>query len=54
MRSNSGRDKARNNLRDPTLRERQSEQAKFSMTGRTMEMGSNARKSGRKGSGGHR
>jgi hypothetical protein len=54
MRSHSGRDKARNTLRDPTLRARQSEQTKVSMTGRTAEMGSHARKSGRKGSGGHR
>jgi hypothetical protein len=54
MRSHSGRDKARNNMRDPTLRARQSEQTKVSMTGRTGEMGSRARKGGRKGSGGHR
>jgi hypothetical protein len=54
MRSHSGKDKARNNMRDPTIRERQSEPNKFSMTGRTTEMGSSARKRGRKGSGGHR
>jgi len=45
MRSHSGRDKARNSMRDPTLRARQSEQTKASM---------HVRKSGRKGSGGHR
>lgn len=54
MRSHSGRDKARNNMRHPTLRERQSEQTKVWMSGRTAEMGSRARKTGRKGSGGHR
>lgn len=54
MRSHSGRDKARNNMRDPTLRERQMEPKKASMTGRTTEMGSHARKTGQKGAGGHR
>ena len=54
MRSHSGRDKARNNMRDPTIRERQSESKKASMTGRTTEMGSRARKTGQKGAGGHR
>lgn len=54
MRSHSGRDKARNTMRDPTLRARQSDETKVSMTGRTGGMGSHARKNGRKGSGGHR
>ena len=48
MRSHSGRDKARNNMHDPTIRDRQSEPRKISMTGRTTEMGSHARKSGQK------
>lgn len=53
MRSHSGKDEARNNMRDPTLRDRQMEQ-KASVTGRTTEMGSRARKTGQKGSGGDR
>ena len=47
MRSNSGRDESRNNLRDPTLRDREGKQAKIS--GRTTGMGSNARKTGQRG-----
>lgn len=54
MRSHSGRDKARNNMRDPTMRERQSEPHKVSLTGRTTQMGTHARKTERKGSGSHR
>ena len=54
MRSHSGKDEARNNMRDPTIRDRQMEQKKASMTGRTTEMGSRARKTGQKGSGGQR
>lgn len=54
MRSHSGKDKARNNMHDPTIRERQSEPKKASMTGHSSETGSLARKSGQKGSGGHR
>jgi hypothetical protein len=54
MRSNSGDDEARNNMRDPTVRDRQMEPKKSSMTGRTTEMGSRARKTGQKGAGRHR
>ena len=54
MRSHSGKDKARNNLHDPTIRERKSEHKKASMTGHSSEAGSHARKSGQKGSSGHR
>ena len=58
MRSNSGRDKSRNNLRDPTLRDREretkSEKHKGTATTRTTEMGSHARKTGQKGHGAHR
>jgi hypothetical protein len=54
MRSHSGKDKARNNMHDPTIRERQSEHKKASLTGRTTEMGSKARKTGQKGHGAHR
>ena len=56
MRSNSGRDKARNNMRDPTMRDRAlgRDVEKNPMTGRTTEMGSHARKTGQKGHGAHR
>ena len=54
MRSHSGKDEGRNNMRDPTIRDRQMEKKKVSMTGRTTEMGSRARKTGQEGSGGHR
>jgi hypothetical protein len=49
MRSNSGSDESRNNLRDPTLgdQDRQRKQAKLS--GRTTGMGSNARKTRQRG-----
>ena len=51
MRSNSGKDESRNNLRDPTLRDRAKKRATRA-TGpgpRTTEMGSGARKSGQRG-----
>jgi hypothetical protein len=54
MRSHSGKDEGRNNMRDPTIRDRQMEPKKASMTGRTTKMGSRARKTGQKGSGRHR
>ncbi len=54
MRSHSGKDEGRNNMRDPTIRDRQMEQKKVSMTGRSTEMGSHARKTGQKGRSGHR
>lgn len=56
MRSNSGRDEARNNMHDPTVRDRSMARdvKKSSMHGRTSEMGSSARKKGRKGSGSDR
>ena len=54
MRSNSGRDESRNNMRDPTMREREGEKNKAKPGGRTTEMGSNARKSGQEGEGSRR
>ena len=56
MRSNSGKDEARNNLHDPTMRDRELGRGlkKDPMTGRTTEMGSHARKTGQKGHGAHR
>ena len=56
MRSNSGRDEARNNMHDPTVRDRSMgrDVKKSSMHGRTTEMGSSARKKGQKGDGSHR
>lgn len=56
MRSNSGSDEGRNNLRDPTLRDRDlgRDLKKEPVSGRTAEMGSHARKTGQKGRGGHR
>ena len=56
MRSNSGHDEARNNMRDPTTRDRSlgRDVKKSSMHGRTTEMGSTARKKGQKGDGSHR
>lgn len=54
MRSHSGKDEARNNMRDSTIRDRQAEPKKVSMTGRTTQMGSHARKTGQKGAGSHR
>lgn len=55
-RSNSGRDKGRNNMRDPTTRDRElgRDLKKDPLTGRTTEMGSRARKTGQKGAGSHR
>jgi hypothetical protein len=49
MRSNSGKDEGRNNLRDPTLRDRQLEAKQAHMTGRSTGLGSNARKTGQRG-----
>ena len=49
MRSNSGRAESRNNLRDPTLREHQNERKLAQLSGRSTEMGSNARKKGQRG-----
>lgn len=51
MRSNSGKDEGRSNLRDPTLRDHPGTRAMKSRrgAGRTAEMGSNARKSGQRG-----
>ena len=54
MRSHSGKDEARNSMRDPTIRDRQTELEKASMTGRTTQMGAHARKSGQKGDGSQR
>ena len=55
MRSNSGKDESRNNLRDPTLRDQDKKPTTRPAGGagpRTTEMGSGARKSGQRGSGG--
>lgn len=50
MRSNSGKDESRNNLHDPTLRDRELDRvADPKLRQRTTEMGSNARKQGQKG-----
>jgi hypothetical protein len=50
MRSNSGKDESRNNLRDPTLRNRElGRDIPRSRRARTTEMGSAARKSGQRG-----
>ena len=56
MRSHSGRDEARNNMHDPTVRDRNMgrDVKKSPMHGRTTEMGSSARKHGQKGHGSHR
>jgi hypothetical protein len=56
MRSNSGRDEGRNNMRDPTMRDRELDRdlKKSAAHGRTTEMGSRARKTGQKGHGAHR
>lgn len=52
MRSNSGKDESRNNLRDPTLRDHEKKRT-ARPTGSagpgTAEMGSGARKSGQRG-----
>lgn len=51
MRSNSGQDESRNNLRDPTLRDSATTRATKAKrgAGRTTEMGSGARKAGQRG-----
>ena len=50
MRSNSGKDEARNNLHDPTLRDRELGRDLEKKTGaQTTGMGSGARKDGQKG-----
>jgi len=51
MRSNSGKDESRNNLRDPTLRDREQKPTKTTKGSgaKTSEMGSGARKSGQRG-----
>ena len=50
MRSNSGKDESRNNLHDPTLRDRDLGRDVADKTkARTTEMGSGARKQGQKG-----
>jgi hypothetical protein len=50
MRSNSGKDEARNNLHDPTMRDRElGRDVERKQSTETTEMGSNARKSGQKG-----
>jgi hypothetical protein len=56
MRSNSGHDEGRNNMHDPTVRDRSmGRDVKKSPThGRTTEMGSTARAKGQKGHGSHR
>ena len=57
MRSNSGSDKGRNNMHDPTTRDRELGRDVELDQGhrtRTTEMGSHARQKGRKGDGSHR
>jgi len=50
MRSNSGRDESRNNLKDPTLRDRElGRDVETKARPKTTELGSNARKSGQDG-----
>ena len=51
MRSNSGKDESRNNLRDPTLRDRELGRTPKVKGGKskTTEMGSGARKTGQRG-----
>ena len=51
MRSNSGKDEARNNLHDPTLRDKELSRDldKTTTSGKSTEMGSGARKDGQKG-----
>jgi len=49
MRSNSGKDESRNNLRDPTLRDHDRERKQATLSGRSTGMGSNARKTGQRG-----
>lgn len=57
MRSNSGKDEARNNMHDPTTRDRElGREVELDQTHRTKttEMGSHARQKGQKGHGSHR
>ena len=56
MRSNRGRDESRNNMHDPTVRDRNigRDVKKSAMHGRTTELGSTARKHGQKGRGSNR
>jgi hypothetical protein len=49
MRSNSGKDESRNNLRDPTLRDHDRQRKQATLSGRSTGMGSNARKTGQRG-----
>ena len=50
MRSNSGKDESRNNLRDPTMRDRElGRDVERKTQTKTTEMGSGARKSGQDG-----
>ena len=50
MRSNSGKDESRNNLHDPTLRDRDlGRDVKIKGQGKTTEMGSSSRKQGQQG-----
>ena len=50
MRSNSGKDESRNNLRDPTLRDRElGRDIEVKTKTGTTQLGSNARKQGQKG-----
>ena len=50
MRSNSGKDESRNNLRDPTLRDRElGRDVELNEKQRTTELGSGNRKSGQRG-----
>lgn len=50
MRSNSGKDESRNNLRDPTLRDRElGRDVELKEKQRTTELGSGNRKSGQRG-----
>ena len=51
MRSNSGKDESRNNLRDPTLRDRELDRPARgkNVKAKTAELGSNARKTGQRG-----
>lgn len=50
MRSNSGKDESRNNLRDPTIRDRElGRDVEAKGKQRTTKLGSGARKTGSKG-----
>ncbi|MFL6735031.1 MAG: hypothetical protein ACJ8EY_10090 [Sphingomicrobium sp.] len=52
MRSNSGDDQGRNNLHDPTLRDRElGREVEKKHPTQTTEMGSDTRKTGQKGAG---